>query len=62
MFVIDKPHTPHNTGQFLIKNFNIPLGKNEITETGFDNFDTDTYQTGGSMIGNIYLLIRVFGE
>ncbi len=54
MYVINKPQTPHNTGQFLIKNFNV---SNEFDEVDLNQeyFDTDMCRTGGSMKGKILI-------
>jgi hypothetical protein len=57
MYVINKPQTPHNTGQFLIKNFNIP---NEIEDQeDLDKEYCDLDMCGGTMKGQI-ILFRFF--
>jgi hypothetical protein len=49
MYVINKPQTPHNTTQFIIKNFEVPINEEQFEP---EIFDTDMCLTGGSMKGN----------
>jgi hypothetical protein len=54
MYVINKPHTPHNTGQYLIKNFNVTTDESIEADLEKEYFDTDMCLTGGSMRGKYY--------
>lgn len=73
MYNVQKPNTPHNTGQFITHNFNIgrsskilqtPISLEELqadlTQELFDteNIDDDFCISGGTMTGNKFSHFR----